>query len=71
MGVEGEPAPLDRSIDLAVYRFVQETLANAMKHGGPGARVVLVIASADALRLETVCTPPPDAAPPRCLAGWG
>ncbi len=69
--VEGEPAPLDRSIDLTVYRFVQETLANAMKHGGPGARVVLVIASADALRLETVCTPPPDAAPPRLPGGLG
>lgn len=41
MSVEGEPAELDRSVDLAAYRVVQEALANAVRHGGPHARIRL------------------------------
>lgn len=40
---EGEPVPLDPSLDLAAYRVVQESLANAMKHGGDGATVDLFL----------------------------
>lgn len=32
--VEGRRTPLDRSVDLAAYRVVQESLTNATKHGG-------------------------------------
>ncbi len=41
--VEGQPRPLATSIDLSTYRIVQESLTNALKHGGHGvhARVAL------------------------------
>jgi signal transduction histidine kinase len=34
--VQGPPAPLDRSVQLATYRVVQESLTNASKHAGGG-----------------------------------
>lgn len=37
----GDPRKLDRSIDLAAYRCVQEGLANAMKHAGAGSKVTI------------------------------
>jgi signal transduction histidine kinase len=33
--VEGEPRPLDQSVDLSAYRIVQEALTNVVKHAGP------------------------------------
>jgi signal transduction histidine kinase len=36
---EGDPASLNTSTQLAVYRIVQESLTNAYKHGEPGAPV--------------------------------
>lgn len=37
----GDPRRLDRSIDLAAYRCVQEGLANAMKHAGAGSKLTI------------------------------
>lgn len=37
--VEGAPGELDRSVDLAAYRIVQEALTNITKHAGRGAAV--------------------------------
>ncbi len=37
--VDGTPVKLDPSVGLAAYRVVQESLTNAMKHGGRGATV--------------------------------
>jgi signal transduction histidine kinase len=35
----GDPAALPTTTQLAVYRILQESLTNALKHGDPGARV--------------------------------
>jgi signal transduction histidine kinase len=40
--VEGTEAALPAGIDLSAYRIIQESLTNAVKHGGPGRAVVLV-----------------------------
>lgn len=39
--VEGTAGALDRSVELAAYRTVQEAVTNAMKHGGAGAHLRL------------------------------
>jgi signal transduction histidine kinase len=36
--VEGAPGRVDSSVSLTVYRIVQESLTNTMKHAGAGAR---------------------------------
>jgi signal transduction histidine kinase len=38
---EGVPGPLDPSVEAAAYRVVQESLTNALKHGGPSASVMV------------------------------
>ncbi|MGW5360686.1 sensor histidine kinase [Actinopolymorpha pittospori] len=40
--VVGEPRPLPSSLDLAIYRVVQESLTNTLKHAGPTRAAVLL-----------------------------
>jgi len=36
LAVEGESRPLADGVELSAYRIVQESLTNAVRHGGPG-----------------------------------
>lgn len=41
--VTGSPVAVDPSLEHAAYRVIQESLSNAMKHAGPGARVDITV----------------------------
>jgi signal transduction histidine kinase len=49
--VEGDPRPLDQSVDLSAYRIVQEALTNVVKHAGPANTKVTLGYRPDALEL--------------------
>jgi signal transduction histidine kinase len=43
LAVDGAPRPLARTIDVTLYRVVQEALTNALKHAGGVSRVDVVL----------------------------
>ena len=43
---------IPRETGLATYRIVQESLTNALKHAGPGARVTVSLTAGEELRVE-------------------
>ena len=54
--LDGEPYPVDAGIGLVVYRLVQESLTNAVKHAGPARAQVRLGFGADALSVEVFDT---------------
>jgi signal transduction histidine kinase len=51
--VEGDARPLPPGIDLNAYRIVQESLTNALKHGGPDTTALLrLIYQPDRITIE-------------------
>lgn len=64
--ISGEPAQLPRSLQLAIYRIVQESLTNSLKHAGPDTRVRVAVETAgDSLlvSVDDTGSRAPDAAP--------
>jgi signal transduction histidine kinase len=71
--LRGTEVPLPRSLELSVYRIVQEALTNVVKHAGPARAVVDVSFGPDAVVIDVVddggrsangSTPSPPTAPP-------
>ncbi|MDQ2815546.1 MAG: sensor histidine kinase [Actinomycetota bacterium] len=65
--VSGEPVPLPGATELAVYRIVQESLTNAIRHAGPATAAVRLSYRDSELRIEVTDTglrPPASAAGP-------
>jgi signal transduction histidine kinase len=50
----GEPAALPQSVQLAIYRIVQESLTNSLKHAGPDTSVQVAVEVGDASLLVSV-----------------
>jgi signal transduction histidine kinase len=50
--VRGEPRPLPASVDLAVYRILQEALTNVARHAQPATATVRLTFAEDDLTLE-------------------
>jgi signal transduction histidine kinase len=55
LSVEGDARPLADGVELSAYRIVQESLTNAVQHGGPGVSAeVAVIYGDDALDVMVI-----------------
>lgn len=52
--VQGEPRPVDRTLDVSAYRIVQEALTNSVKYSGGAASTVVVRYQPAALEVEVL-----------------
>ena len=69
---EGEPHPIDRSVDAAAYRIVSESLTNVTKHSGSGTSVeVRIVWTTTHLNLEVTDDGAGAAPDPRLSTGNG
>jgi signal transduction histidine kinase len=65
------PAGFDETVELTVYRVVQEALSNAVRHAPDAAIEVSVRQSGDALEVTVHNTPPPGSPTPAPGSGHG
>ncbi|GAA1992586.1 sensor histidine kinase [Catenulispora subtropica] len=61
---EGERRPLPTAVGLAVYRIVQESLTNVLRHARTTTGSVLLRFEPDAVTVTVANPPPPDGLPP-------
>jgi len=50
--IDGEPGALPATVDVSVYRIVQEALTNVLKHAGPARADVTIGCAQDAVTIE-------------------
>jgi len=50
--IDGDPAALPAAVDVSVYRIVQESLTNVLKHAGPARAEVTIGCAADTVTVE-------------------
>ncbi|NUR62641.1 MAG: hypothetical protein HOV87_28885 [Catenulispora sp.] len=62
---EGEPRPLPTAVGLAVYRTVQESLTNILRHAQTASGSVVLRFEPEAVTVAIANPPPPDGLPPR------
>ncbi|NUP45786.1 MAG: hypothetical protein HOW97_00510, partial [Catenulispora sp.] len=62
---EGERRPLPTAVGLAVYRIVQESLTNILRHAQTTSGAVLLRFEPGAVAVTVANPPPPDGLPPR------
>ena len=61
---EGERRPVSAAVGLAVYRIVQESLTNILRHGRTGSGSVLLRFEPHEVSVTIANAPPPDGLPP-------
>nr|WP_276509215.1 histidine kinase [Pseudoclavibacter chungangensis] len=67
----GAPQSLRQNADIALYRLVQESLTNSLRHGDPNLPTIIRIAWGPELRVEVENTCNPVPPPPRADSGHG
>ena len=50
--IDGDPAALPAAVDVSVYRIVQESLTNVLKHAGPASADVTIECAGDTVTVE-------------------
>ncbi|GAA2032915.1 histidine kinase [Catenulispora yoronensis] len=68
---EGEPRPLPTAVGLAVYRIVQESLTNILRHAQTASGSVLLRFEPEAVAVTVASPPPPDGLPPKAAGPPG
>lgn len=69
--VEGEPFPLPPTLELSLFRIVQESVTNALRHAGPGAELSVVVRYGDGWVEAEAVNGPSALRAPSAAAGEG
>ena len=69
--IDGDPAPLPSTVDVSVYRIVQEALTNVLKHAGPARADVTIGCEQDAVTIEVTDDGTAESMPEAPASGHG